>query len=290
MPVTINPPRPQVTLLSKGSQDDRRLLPLRPFTSAAPTICPSPRAWSSSSKRSSRRRFPRNEDVEVAAADDSFHTMLSLSDGSLILEDARTAIGTVDPLARFGMSAFGPLHARVISAEGVAGDWIPLGTLVRVPAFKDLRCPRSTLKPCSLSGTNFFLIDSIASAQDFGNATVVPADFTGSQLAVPHPVAGELYIKLRDDPSTVQTLDLPITLMPASFAQANTPVAPPQPPESPQAASDKANSATPTADSAPTDKPGVAGKAEGPTPDTSPAPATPAKPSPPPPDSIPKPN
>ena len=38
----------------------------------------------------------------------------------------------------------------------------------------------------------------------------VPADFTGTQLMVPHPVNGVLYLKLRDDPETVQTLGLAV--------------------------------------------------------------------------------
>ena len=38
----------------------------------------------------------------------------------------------------------------------------------------------------------------------------VPADFTGTQMTVPHPVNGLLYLKLRDDPETVQTLALSV--------------------------------------------------------------------------------
>ena len=53
--------------------------------------------------------FPRNQKVEVAAADGSFHTVLSLADGSLMLEDARPRWAAVEPLARFGSSAFGPV-------------------------------------------------------------------------------------------------------------------------------------------------------------------------------------
>jgi hypothetical protein len=44
----------------------------------------------------------------------------------------------------------------------------------------------------------------------------VTPEFTGTQLSVPHPVNGLLYLKLRDDPATVQTLTLPI--LPASQA------------------------------------------------------------------------
>ena len=158
-------------------------------------------------------RFPRDEKVEVAAADGSFHTILSLADGSLMLEDAKTALGVVEPLARFGSSAFGPLRVRAVSADGVAGDWLPLGTLVRLPGFKDLRCPRSAAKPCTLTGTNLFLVDSISATPEFDNAVELPPDFTGTQVSVPHPSNGSLYLKLRDDPETAQTLTLPVRPM-----------------------------------------------------------------------------
>lgn len=85
-----------------------------------------------------------------------------------------------------------------------------LGTLVRIPGFKELRCPHSVSKSCSLAGTNLFLARSISASQDFDNAVDVPADFTGTQLIVPHPVNGMLYLKLRDDVETVQTLALPV--------------------------------------------------------------------------------
>jgi hypothetical protein len=61
-----------------------------------------------------------------------------------------------------------------------------------------------------LTGSNLFLANSIASTPDFGNPTEVPPEFTGTQLIVPHPAAGVLYLKLRDDPATVQTLTLPV--------------------------------------------------------------------------------
>ncbi len=135
VPVTINPPRPQVTLLSKGTQDDGTG-PSSPVQLGSPDDLPLTSRLVFFLKSVVPQRFPRNETVEVAAADDSFHTTLSLSDGSLMLEDAHTALGTVEPLSRFGSSAFGPLRARAISADGVAGDWMPLGTLVRLPGFK----------------------------------------------------------------------------------------------------------------------------------------------------------
>jgi hypothetical protein len=179
--------------------------------------------------------FSRDEKVELAAVDGSFKTVLSLTDGSLILEDAQTAMGSVAPLPRFGLSAFGPVAVRVISAEGIPGDWITLGTLVRLPTFKDLRCPRAANKPCMLTGANLFLVSLIAATPDLSNATDVPQDFTGTQLNVPHPVNGTLSLRLRDDPTTVQALTLPITPLGASGA----------PPPQPAAATPAPSVATP---------------------------------------------
>ncbi|HTX77257.1 MAG TPA: hypothetical protein VMD29_13695 [Terracidiphilus sp.] len=280
VPVTINPPRPQVTLLNKGTQDDGATVP-SPVHLGSPDDVPLSSRLVFFLKSVVPQKFPRNENVEVAAADGSFHTMLSLSDGSLMLEDQRTALGSVEPLARFGSSAFGPLRARAISADGIAGDWMPLGTLVRLPGFKELRCPRSPLKLCILTGTNLFLVDSIASAQDFGNATDVPQDFTGAQLAVPHPVGGLLYLKLRDDPNTVQTLNLPVTPMTPSLAQnTSSPIAPIQPPVAPPATptAPASDTATPPADSTAPAKPETTPKPETSSPETQPAPQTTSKP------------
>jgi hypothetical protein len=221
VPVTVEPPRPQVTLLSKGTQDEA-LDALLPVHLNSPDDLPVDRRLVFFLKSQVPENFPRDEKVEVAAVDGSFRAALALADGSLMLEDARTALGVVEPLARFGSSAFGPLRARAVSADGVTGEWLALGTLVRLPGFKELRCPHAASKPCTLTGTNLFLAASIAANPGFGNAINVPPDFTGTQLTVPHPANGILYLKLRDDPEKVQTLALPVT-------PANLPVQPAQP-------------------------------------------------------------
>jgi hypothetical protein len=218
-PVTVEPPRPQLTLQSKGVQDDTTPSPVH--LGSADDL-PVQGRLVFFLKSDVPAKFPRNQKVEVAAEDGSFQTILTLADG-LMLEDAKTALGVVDPLARFGSSAFGKLRLRAISAEGVTGDWLPLGTLVRLPGFKELRCPHSAAKPCTLTGTNLFLASALAATPDFDSATEVPADFTGTQLTVPHPVTGMLYLKLRDDPETVQTLTLPVVFAPAT--QSATPPA-----------------------------------------------------------------
>ncbi len=216
-PVTVAPPRPQVALLSKAVQEDNAAA--SPVQLGNTDDLPIDGRLVFFLKSTVPARFPRNEKVEVAAVDGSFDTQLSLADGSLMLEDARTAIGNFDPLNRLGASAFGPIHVRALSAEGAAGDWLPLGTLVRLPGFKELRCPHAVAKPCILAGSNLFLVGSISATPDFENPTDVLPEFTGTQLAVPHPANGTLYIKLRDDPATVQTLILPVTLVTPSTTE-----------------------------------------------------------------------
>ena len=210
VPVTVEPPRPQVVLLNKGTQEEASATP-SPVRLGSLDDLPVEGRLVFFLKSRVPVNFPRNEKVEVAAVDGSFRTELSLADGSLVLEDAKIAIGMVDPLARFGSSAFGPVQVRVMSADGVTGDWLPLGTLVRLPGFKELRCPRAVTKPCTLTGSNLTLATSIGATPEFDNATDVPPDFTGTQLNVAHPANGVLYLRLRDDPATVQTLTLPVT-------------------------------------------------------------------------------
>jgi hypothetical protein len=227
---TVEPPRPQVTLLNKGTQEDPAATPSLVRLGSTDDF---PLDWRLVFFLKARvpAAFSRDEKVEVAAADGSFRTVLSIADGSLILEDSKTAMGAVEPLARFGASAFGPVRLRVMAADGATGDWLPLGTLVRLPGFKELRCQHATAKTCTLSGTNLFLTASVAATQDFDNAIDVPPDFTGTQLTVPHPANGVLYVKLRDDPATVQSLNLPVTLpappAPMTASQQGQPAAAP---------------------------------------------------------------
>ena len=205
---TVNPARPQIALLSKGSQDGAEAA--LPVQFGSQDDLPVEKKLLFFLKSRIPISFPRDEKIEVSAVDGSFHTALSLADGSLMLEDANTALGVVEPLAKFGPSAFGPVEARAVSADGTAGDWLPLGTLVRMPGFKELHCPHAIAKPCALSGSNLFLATAIAATPAFDNPTDVPPDFTGTELVVPHPSSGTLYVKLRDDPGTVQTLILPV--------------------------------------------------------------------------------
>ena len=125
-------------------------------------------------------------------------------------DEERLVLATLDPTKALGPAAFGPLQFRPIEANGAKGDWQPLATVVRVPTLKEIRCPDAVEKPCSLVGSNLFLLDSLASDSQFKNFISVPAGYVNDSLNVPRPYGTRLYIKLRDDPGTVATVTLPV--------------------------------------------------------------------------------
>jgi hypothetical protein len=154
--------------------------------------------------------FPPAEKIEVATADESFSVMLSEKDGNLTPQDSKTIFAVLDPMKLLGPSAFGPLKFRAVSGDGMDGEWQPLITLVRLPTLDGVRCARAGEKQCALSGEKLFLIDSVSADPDFSNAVSVPDGFVESALAIPQPLEKAIYLKLRDDPSTAVTVNLPI--------------------------------------------------------------------------------
>jgi hypothetical protein len=172
--------------------------------------------------------FPRNGQVEIETLDGTLRTVLTLAPaGGLLMQDPHTVVATLDPLRSFGPSAFGELHLRAVyppvpdsaasqpsekstPAANTTSDWLPLGTLVRLPTLSQLTCPTDAAEPCTVSGSNLFLIDSISTDLAFASPTPVPDGYTGTALTVPHPVsASTLFLKLRDDPTAVDSVSLP---------------------------------------------------------------------------------
>jgi hypothetical protein len=152
--------------------------------------------------------FPPGEKIEVATSDESFHVLLSFKDGNLTMQDATTVLAVLDPMKLLGPSAFGPLKFRPVTGDGANGDWQPLVNLVRIPMLKGVRCDPE--KQCTLSGDKLFLLDSVSADADFSNSVTVPEGFVEDALAIPPPKGKMLYIKLRDDPATIDTVALPV--------------------------------------------------------------------------------
>jgi hypothetical protein len=161
--------------------------------------------------------FARDQTIDVATADESSATTLSLANGGLTLENTQVAVATLNPAKAFGPSTFGPLKFRVNSKVG-AGDWQPLANLVRLPALKELKCPPTPELACKLVGTNLFLIESVAGDPEFTHPVAVPDGFLGAALPVPHPTAGPLYIKLRDNPQIINPTLLTVQQLPPDDA------------------------------------------------------------------------
>ena len=226
---TVQPPRPSLTLMNKsvhsdgpasmvqlGSQDELPDHAKLTFFVQAPVA------------------FPRDQKIEVASNDESFSTVLRIDaashGGSIVLEDRKTAMVTLDPEKAFGGSAFGPLRFRPVSADGTKGDWQPLAMLVRVPQLTGLECAEGATL-CKLVGTDLFLLQQVGIDPQMANAVTVPEGFGDNTLNVPRP-NGTLYLKLRDDPAVVNSAVLPVTPEPSQSAAVTAPAKPAAAPES----------------------------------------------------------
>lgn len=209
LPFTVGAPRPAVALVSKSVNVDQSSSssssPIQlanqdelPLNATLSFVLQSQEAW------------PRSQKIEVGTTDDSSRTTLNIENGGLTMQDGKTVLANLNPQKSFGPSAFGPLRFRPVDESGTAGDWQPLGNLVRIPTLKEVRCPVSPQKECTLVGSNLFLLDSVSASQSFAPSMPVAVGFAGSSLSVPRPSGTLLYIKLRDDPSAVNLVALPV--------------------------------------------------------------------------------
>jgi len=212
--VSVNSPRPRVTLIGKGMQTAASAADSNIELANADQL-PQDAKLTFSVRAQIPATFVRDEQIEVAMADESASTTLSIANGGITLENSKVAVATLDPMKALGSSAFGPLIFRTL-VNGVAGDWQPLATLVRLPVLRELKCPASAELACKLSGANLFLVQAVSSDADFKHAVEVPDGFPGYSLPVPHPVNDVLYVKLRDDPTVVSRATLAAQQLPPS--------------------------------------------------------------------------
>lgn len=203
LPTTVEPPRPSIALIAKNIASvpapAHGVIQL-----AGQDELPRGAQLTFSIRAQAPTAFSNNDEVQVATAQGTVLTTLTLASG-LTLEDSHIAVATFDTGKSLSASAFGPLQFRVL-IDGVASDWLPLATLVRLPTLDDLACPAKSAQPCKLSGADLFLIDSISVDPAFGRSTQVPDGFPGNSLSIPHPTARRLYVKLHDDPSVVDPI------------------------------------------------------------------------------------
>jgi hypothetical protein len=198
--VSVEPPRPNATLIDMNAQayTARGGLDIR---LAGPNELPQDARVTFSLRAQAPGSFSHQERIEIATADGT-SAILDAASGALTFENARVAVASFEPARALGLSAFGPLRYRLVSGDA-NGDWHPLATLVRLPVLKSFECPDNPDAPCTLSGTNLFLLDSVGADAEFSRAVRVPDGFPGQALQVPRPAASQLYLRLRDDPQLV---------------------------------------------------------------------------------------
>ncbi|RRA47992.1 hypothetical protein D1Y84_06530 [Acidipila sp. EB88] len=208
--VTIDAARPSVALINKNVQ-------LAAAAQPAPTLAlklgsadqlPLDGKLTFAIKSQQPAVFAKGESIEVATEDGLASATFSLQTGQLVLQDAKTAIATLDPAKSFGNSAFGRLRLRPVMADGTMGDWLPLATLVRLPSLQSYTCPPDAAQNCTLTGTSLFLLESVATDAQFTHMVTVPDGFAANTLEVPHVANGQVFVKLRDDPSVVNTVSV----------------------------------------------------------------------------------
>ncbi len=194
----VGPPRPVVTLLGKS-------LAVPPATTITIRLAdadqlPHDARLTFSLRIGAGAQLLADDTVEVATATGGGAATLTTA-GGLVMQDAHVAVATLDLAKSLGPSAFGPLQFRIVH-EGVASDWQPLGTLVRLPRLQHLRCPAAPA-PCSLSGSELFLIAAVSVTPRFDIPVNVPDGYPSDVLTVPRPVEGRLFLKLRDNPAAI---------------------------------------------------------------------------------------
>ena len=206
VPVEVQPPRPQATLIGKRVQPSRANADSH-VQLASPDQLPNDARLVFSLRAAPSQHFDRGTLVEIATPDEAASATLSIAGGSLTLENRQIAVATLDPGQALGPSSFGALRFRVRAGE-IAGDWQPLAMLVRLPTLNELHCPQSADAPCRLSGTSLFLIDSISATEQFTAPVKVPEGFLGGAIEVPQPAGGQVFLRLRDDPAEVNAVTL----------------------------------------------------------------------------------
>ena len=156
--------------------------------------------------------FSGHEVIEVGTSGGDTTAHLTAGNG-LTLVDSTVMIATLTPAQVLGGSAYGPLRARLVRGDA-AGDWLGVGTLVRLPRLKTLDCAAAPATTCTLHGEALYLLASVAATHDADNVTSVPEGYPASTLTVMPPGPdGALYIRLHDAPEVINrvTFGAPLT-------------------------------------------------------------------------------
>jgi hypothetical protein len=150
------------------------------------------------------QHFNGRETVEIAAEGGSGTSAELTTAAGVTLADRDVIVLRVQPEKALGTSAYGRLRVRIVR-DKVAGDWLTIGTLVRLPDLRQLRCTNNG-PTCELTGDRLFLIQSVSPTPGFEQPVLIPEGFPGNAIQVPRPAGGTLYVRLHDDPDVVSRI------------------------------------------------------------------------------------
>jgi hypothetical protein len=85
----------------------------------------------------------------------------------------------------------------------------------------EIDCPADATQPCTLTGSSLYLIQSISTDPAFANPVDVPDGYVEGTLSVPGPLPATVYVRLRDDPATIDPAVIPSTQASATGAAAS---------------------------------------------------------------------
>lgn len=180
-------------------------LPLNPapvqLTLGDETDIPANATLTASLRAGAGQHFTGRETVEITVEDGNGATAQLTTAAGVTLADRDVMVLRLQPEKVLGTSAYGRLRVRIIR-EKVAGDWLTLGTLVRLPTLLQLHCTERN-QTCELTGEQLFLLQSVSATAGFEQPVTIPPGFPGNTIQVPHPAAGVLFVRLHDDPDVV---------------------------------------------------------------------------------------
>jgi len=153
--------------------------------------------------------FTGREAVEVGTTGGDTTEHLTVGNG-LTLVDQTVMVVSLTPSQALGGSAYGPLRVRLMRGD-TAGDWLGVGTLVRLPRLKAFVCASDPAAKCTLRGDALYLLASVSATREFDNAASVPEGYPANTLPVMRPARdGTLFVRLHDAPEVVNHVRFPV--------------------------------------------------------------------------------
>jgi hypothetical protein len=179
------PPNPAPVQLTLGDEAD----------------IPANATLTASLRAGANQHFNGRETVEVTVEDGNGASAQLTTAAGVTLADRDVIVLRLQPEKLLGTSAFGRLRVRIVR-DKVAGDWLTLGTLVRLPTLRQLHCGERGAA-CELTGDQLFLLQSVSATPGFEQPVTIPPGFPGNAIQVPRPAGGALFVRLHDDPDVV---------------------------------------------------------------------------------------